>query len=112
MEETNKRERIFDFALAAFIQGLDGDEAKFSGEGEIASLSAEEATLKLRSNVRLGAKLRISVHVPRTFFLEKPLEMTLSGTVTFVQTNLSRRCDQPIVRLRLDPRFAIQPLTC
>lgn len=112
MNDTMRRERVFDLALAAYVQGLDGEEARFSEEGEISSLSAEEATLKLRSNVRLGAKLRVAVHVPRTFFLEKPLEMTLSGTVTYVQTNLARTGSQPIIRLRLDPRFAIHPLAC
>jgi hypothetical protein len=108
-EAAIKRERAFDLVLSAFVQGLGGGDEEFAEPGEVSSLSAEEAILRLPSRVRLGAKLRIAVHVPRTFFLEKPLEMTLSGTVVHVQPGLTRKCDQPIVRLRLDPSYAIQP---
>ncbi len=108
-EAAAKRERAFDLALSAFVQGMGGGDEEFAEHGEIASLSAQEATLRLSSRVRLGAKLRLAVHVPRTFFLEKPLEMTLSGTVVHVQPVLTRKAENPIVRLRLDPSYAIQP---
>jgi hypothetical protein len=83
-------------------------EDEFTEQAEVASMSAEEAILRLRAQVRLGTRLRFAVHVPRTFFLEKPLEMALSGTVVQIQPPITRAGDYPLVRLRLDPSFEIQ----
>jgi hypothetical protein len=107
MEDPRKKERAFTLDLPAFVQGLDERERTFTEQAEVTSLSAEEATLRLRAQVRLGTKLRFAILVPRTFFLEKPLEMSLSGTVVQILPGLSRARDNPLIRLRLDRTYAI-----
>jgi hypothetical protein len=108
VETPAKRERAFDLSLPVFIQGLDAGEREIAENGEVSSMSAEEAILKLRSHVRVGAKLQIDVHVPRTFFLENPIEVKLTGTVIQAAEAGARRRGDPLIRLRLDPIFAIQ----
>ncbi len=43
----------------------------------VSAINSEEAVLHLRSKVGPGAKVRLSLHVPRTFMLEKPLDLNL-----------------------------------
>ncbi|MBM3294072.1 MAG: hypothetical protein FJY82_06050 [Candidatus Aminicenantes bacterium] len=105
--EAKKKERSFALSLPAFVRGGEAGDPAFAEQAEVAAMSAEEATLKLRSRVRIGMKLHFAIHVPRTFFLESPLEMALSGTVVQIQPPLFRAGDDPLVRLRLDRSYAI-----
>jgi hypothetical protein len=102
-----KKERTFALTLPAFVEGRNGQEVLFSEQAELALMNADEAILKLRAQVRVGMKLRFAVYVPRTFYLENPLEMALSGTVINIQPAITRVGDHPLVRLRLDRPYAI-----
>jgi len=107
MNDRCKKERTFALALPAFVQTEDGRVAVVAEQAEVAAVSADEAMLRLRTRVQLGMKLRFVLHVPRTFFLGNPLQMSLSGTVVQIQPSYTRAEDLPLVRLRLDRAYAI-----
>ncbi len=108
-ETLDRREKAFELDLAAFVCGRDVRDEDFAERTRLATLSADQATLWLRSPVRIGTKLIVRLSVPRTDLLEKPLHMALSGTVSEVPSAApAARADRLIV-LRLDKNFRISP---
>jgi hypothetical protein len=103
-----KKERAFDIALPALIQGHDALESAFSERTEITSLSAQEAVFWLSAKVLIGSKLALYLQVPRTFLLERPLEVKLAGTVRYVRSDLSVSEKDHLVSVRLDRMFQIE----
>jgi hypothetical protein len=103
-----KKERAFDLNLPARVQGRDLREGDFSELTEITSVSAEEAVLRLRSQVPSGAKILLTLQVPSTRFLEKPLELSLSGTIRTISSALTESRVDRVISVKLDPRFRIQ----
>ena len=108
-EEPKPGRRTFEIGLPALVQGIDLSRREFAEQAVVSAINAEEATLQLRSRVGPGVKVRMSLHIPRTFLLEKALDISLTGTV----------CDSPArrrgtrvkadVRVRLDRPFRILP---
>jgi hypothetical protein len=105
-----KRERAFELSLPALVTGLDVLESKFREKTLLTSISSEEATLWLRSHVPLGAKLDISLDIPKTLILENSLKLQLTGTVLLVQTDSARNGKKQLVSLRLDKKFKLLPV--
>jgi hypothetical protein len=105
-----KRERAFELSLPALVTGLDVLESKFREKTLLTSISSEEATLWLRSHVPLGAKLDISLDIPKTLILENSLKLQLTGTVLLVQTDSVRNGKKQLVSLRLDKKFKLLPV--
>ncbi len=105
-----KRERIFELSLPVLVQGFDAADRKFSERTVISSLSAKEAVFMLRARVLIGTKLDLSLQVPQTSMLEKPLELNVSGTVQYVRSDTSLKNKSQLVSMRLDPDFQIQSL--
>jgi len=106
---SERNERTFDLDLPAIVQGTDTGDREFIEKTEIASMSAQEAFLRLRARVEPGAKLRLSLHIPRTFFLEKPLDLNLTGTVDNPSVESNKDQSGAFVRVQLDPSFQIIP---
>jgi hypothetical protein len=105
-----KRERAFELSLPALVTGLDALENKFREKTLLTSISSEEATVWLRSHVPLGAKLDISLDIPKTLILENSLKLQLTGTVLFVQTDSVHNGKKQLVSLRLDKKFKLLPV--
>ena len=102
-----KRERSFEMALPALVEGRDALESEFEEKIEVSSLSAQEAVFWLSAKVLIGSKLVLHLQVPRTFLLEKPLEVQLAGTVQYVRSDLSVADKDQLVSIRLDRTFRI-----
>lgn len=101
--------RTFDIDLPALIQGLDTGEREFAEQTIVSSINSEEAIVRLRSRVKPGAKVRLSLRIPRTFFLEKPLDLNLTGTISELSSAEKGARKKAAVRVRLDGRFRILP---
>jgi hypothetical protein len=105
-----KRERAFELSLPALVTGVDVLENKFREKTLITSISSEEATIWLRSHVPVGAKLDISLDIPKTLILENSLKLQLTGTVLLTQADSSRNGKKQLVSLRLDKKFKLLPI--
>jgi hypothetical protein len=105
----DKRERSFELDLPAVVHGRDVRAEDFVEPARLASVSAEEASLWLKSLVQPGAKLLFSLAVPRTVFLGTPFRLSLSGTVQEVHPSPPSGRSGRLVSLRLDPGFRVTP---
>jgi len=105
-----KRERAFELSLPALVTGVDSLENRFREKTLITSISSEEATIWLRSHVPIGAKLDISLDIPKTLILENSLKLQLTGTVLLTQADSSRNGKKQLVSLRLDKKFKLLPI--
>lgn len=105
-----KRERAFELSLPALVTGLDVLENRFREKTLVTSISSEEATVWLRSQVPIGAKLDISLDIPKTLILESSLKLHLTGTVLLIQTSSARNGKKQLVSLRLDRKFKLLPV--
>ena len=105
-----KRERAFELSLPALVTGVDVLENRFREKTLITSISSEEATVWLRSQVPIGAKLDISLDIPKTLILENSLKLQLTGTVLLTQTDSARNGKKQLVSLRLDKKFKLLPI--
>jgi len=105
-----KRERAFELSLPALVTGMDTLDNRFREKTQITSISSEEATVWLRSPVPVGAKLDISLDIPKTLILENSLKLHLTGTVLLTQPNSSPNGKKQLVSLRLDKKFKLLPI--
>jgi hypothetical protein len=108
--KAGKRERAFELSLPALVTGQDAMENRFREKTLISSISAEEATVWLRSQVAIGAKLVISLDIPKTLILENSLKLQLSGTVKLAQMDSTRLGKKQLVSLQLDKKFKLLPI--
>lgn len=102
-----RKERAFELALPALVRGRDIRERDFAEETRLASLSAQEATLRLRPRVRIGSKLEVSFSVPKTTLLERPVHLALSGTVSRISGESAQKKNARLITLRLDRNYRI-----
>ena len=105
-----KRERAFELSLPALVTGMDVLENRFREKTQITSISSEEAIVRLRSQVLTGAKLDISLDIPKTLILENGLKLHLTGTVLVTQPNSPPNGKKQLVSLRLDKKFKLLPI--
>lgn len=108
--KAGKRERAFELSLPALVTGLDVMENRFREKTLLSSISAEEATVWLRSHVTVGAKLDIALDIPKTLILENSLKLQLSGTVKLTQPDGTRTGKKLLVSLQLDKKFKLLPI--
>ncbi|MCX6560322.1 MAG: hypothetical protein NTZ26_07385 [Candidatus Aminicenantes bacterium] len=107
----DKRERAFELDLPTVVRGRDARAEDFVEPARLASVSAEEARLWLKSAVEPGAKLLFSMAVPRTTFLGSSFRLSLSGTVLDIHPCPSAGRPERLVSLRLNPGFRVTPNT-
>ena len=104
-----KRERSFDMPLSALVRGQTPREGAFSETAEVASLSADEAVLRIDARVTYGDKILLSLRIPSTRLLEAPLELSLSGTIRSIGAEMPGVPPQGrLISVRLDRDFSIQ----
>ncbi len=109
--KAGKRERAFELSLPALVTGLDVMENRFREKTQLSSISAEEATVWLKSQVTVGTKLDISLDIPKTLILENSLKLQLSGTVKLAQLDSARTGKKLLVSLQLDKKFKLLPIS-
>lgn len=105
-----KRERAFELSLPAVVTGLDRSENRIREKTMLVSISAEEATVRLRSKVEPGLRLKISLEIPKTLILQNQLRLSLTGTVASEPADEPGAGRKPAVLLRLDRKFRLQPV--
>jgi len=106
-----KRERAFELSLPAVVTGVDKSDNRFREKTTLVSISSEEATVRLRSPVEPGIKLRISLEIPKTLILQNQLRLQLTGTVAPGPTDdVLRTGRKQDVLLRLDRKFQLLPV--
>ena len=108
--KAGKRERAFELSLPALVTGLDIMENRFREKTLLSSISAEEATLWLRSQVMIGTKLDVALDIPKTLILENSLKLQLSGTVRLTQKDSTRTGKKRLVSLQLNKKFKLLPI--
>ena len=109
VERPKTGHRTFIIRLPALVQGIDLGEREFVEQTVVSTINSEVAVLQLKSRVGPGAKVRLSLHVPRTFFLEKALDLNLTGTVCGSPERIKGLRSKASVRVRLDRLFRILP---
>lgn len=105
------KERAFKLALPAFVSGRNERDEEFAERTRLSSVSSEEATLRLNAPVKVGTKLMVSLSVPPTSLLGKPLHLALSGTVHLVKSDPAMKQRNRLISLQLEKAFRIIPVT-
>ncbi len=101
-----KRERTFELALPIVVKGTDAAGRRFEERTETAALSSQEAAFRLDAPVLIGAKVKLSLEIPRTLILEKPLRLFVSGAVVYVRAESGNgKAQYTIVRLERSYRL-------
>lgn len=108
LSEGPKQERFFELSLNVLASGLDSSGAEFREYTELSSISSQVATLWLKSKVKRGTNLRLSLEVPRTPVLENPLRLQVSGKVFEIEDN-GKIKNKKLVSMHLDKAFKILP---
>ncbi len=104
-----KRERSFKLSLPILVAGVDAYGEKFQEMTELSSISSQEAIFWLNSGVTIGAKLNISLEIPKTLILEDQLKLIMSGNVVFVKAEANKKKKQ-LISVRLDKNYKINPI--
>ncbi len=105
-----KRERAFELSLPAVVTGVDTAANRFRERTMLVSISSEEATVRLRSRVGPGIKLKLSLEIPKTLILQNQLRLQLTGTVAESAADLLPPGRKQDVLLRLDRKFRLLPV--
>lgn len=100
------RERAFEIPVTARVTGVDAGGRRFEEAVPLVSISAREAALRLRPPLVIGTRIFITLDIPRTLILEKPLCLDLSGTVARVLAGVNGRGH--LVQVDLDRGFRLQ----
>lgn len=101
-----RRERAFELVLPAIVSGEDAAGKRFEERTAISSISAQEIFFRLNARLLVGTRVVISLEVPRTLILEKPLRLVLSGAVVSARAEDGRGKRQSIAA-RLDRSYKL-----
>jgi len=99
-------ERAFELSLPALVSGRDALDREFEERTSILSISSREVHVGLTSPIQAGSKLKLSLSVPQTLYLEKKILLALSGTVAQVRPEAPPSSKRAVL-IRLDRRFRI-----
>jgi hypothetical protein len=105
-----KKERAFELSLPAVVTGVDKSENRIREKTMLVSISSEEATVRLRSRVKAGLRLKLSLEIPRTLILQNQLRLHLTGTVASDPADVLQPGRKQDVLLRLDRKFRLLPV--
>jgi len=106
--EERKGERLLDLSLPALVIGENALGRKFREKTELAAISSEQATFRLKNLVKIGALLKVILEIPATPLLIHPLRLEISGQVSLVENNGNRKSRQ-LVTIELEKRFRLNP---
>ncbi len=99
-----------ELSLPALVEGENASGRKFKETTELLEASAQEARFYLKTPVRIGSFLRLSMKIPATPLLIHPLLLEISGEVKKVELNGQGRSGH-LVTLELSRKYRLQPLS-
>lgn len=100
-------ERAFDMSLIGLAKGLDAVGQHFQEQVTLQSISAQTAAFSTFINLIIGSRVTLTLDIPRTLMLEKPLTLVISGSVCRIdQQNGSAGFKR--VKLLLDRGFRLR----
>jgi hypothetical protein len=105
-----KGERLLELSLPALVIGQKATGKSFQENTELVSISSEQARFLLKSPVKIGTLLKLSLKVPATPFLIYPLKLQISGRVSRVEINGHKKFIQRVT-IRLERKFELQPVS-
>jgi len=103
-----KRERSFELSLQALVSGMTATGSEFQERTELYSISSQEAAFWLNSGVTIGAKLNLSLKIPKTLILEDQFRLIISGIVVYARSDRNAIKKQ-LVSIRLEKNYKIVP---
>lgn len=105
-----KSERSFDLHTPLLVSGMDASENEFHEQTQLTSISSQQATFILNTNVLIGSRLNLTVDIPKTNTLGRQLKLLLTGVVIFIKGEKNNRKKQ-IISVRLDKKYKIRSLS-
>jgi hypothetical protein len=103
-----KGERLLSLSLPALVVGQSASGRKFKETTEIISISSELACFRLKTAVKIGSPLKLTLEIPATAFLLHPLKLEVSGTISRIEFNGGKKFSQ-LVTIELDRHFQLSP---
>lgn len=103
---SNNNEKSFNLSLSAQVSGINSSGKEFEERSVLLKISAQEACFHLKSKVKMGTRLNLTLYIPKTLILEKNLNLCLSGNVSYIKSNGNERKNQ-LIQLHLDKSFKI-----
>jgi len=101
-----KSEKSFSLSLSAQVSGINSSGKEFEERSVLLKISSKEAYFYLKSKVKTGTKLNLTLYIPKTLILEKNLNLCLSGNVSYIKSNGDERKNH-LIQLNLDKSFKI-----
>lgn len=99
-------ERVFQIRIPAVVTGTDALGRRFEEKTKISAISSREVSFRLETRLLPGSKIHLSLSVPRTLVLEKPLLLCLSGDVAAIAAADKKAVSQS-VSARLDRAYTL-----
>ncbi|MCR4395760.1 MAG: hypothetical protein NUW07_03385 [Candidatus Saccharicenans sp.] len=106
--EERKGERLLKLSLPALVMGENASGRQFKENTELLSISSEKARFQLKTPIRIGTVLKLSLDIPATPLLVHPLHLEISGQVSQVEFNGQKNFLQ-LVTVELGKKFQLQP---
>lgn len=104
-----KRERLLELSLPTLVVGENASGKKFKENTQLMTISSEQASFRLKTPVKIGTALKLTLNVPATPFLIHPLKLEISGKISRVEINSDKKFLQ-LVTIELDRRFQLLPV--
>lgn len=101
-------ERLLELSLPALVLGENAAGRKFKETIQLLSISSEKARFQLKTPVKIGTVLQLSLDIPATPLLIHPLHLEVSGEVSQIEFNGQKNFLQ-LVTLELKKKFQLQP---
>jgi len=106
--EERKGERLLELSLPALVMGENASGRQFKETTELLAISSERARFQLKTPVRIGTVLKLSLNIPATTLLVHPLHLEISGQVSQIEFNGQKNFLQ-LVTVELGKKFQLQP---
>ncbi|MBC7348377.1 MAG: hypothetical protein H5U05_00220 [Candidatus Aminicenantes bacterium] len=103
-----KGERLLELSLPALVFGENASGRQFKETTELLAISSERARFQLKTPVRIGTVLKLSLDIPATPLLVHPLHLEISGQVSQIEFNGQKNFLQ-LVTVELGKKFQLQP---
>lgn len=107
--EERRGERLLELSLPALVMGQNASGRQFKETTELQEISAELARFPLKTPIKVGTELKLSLKIPATPLLVYPLYLELSGPVSQVEFNGQKNFLQ-MVTVELGKKFELRPV--
>lgn len=102
-------ERSFKLSLPISVRGKDYFGNGFKENTILSLISCQKAIFRLESRVKINSRLELTLSVPKTYLLERPIKIFLSGVVSNIE-DLRSSGKQSLIFVELDKKYKIQTL--